>query len=282
MPTTHYNATQNQNLTTSLDGGALAGGDSVIVNKWSYDHNMGTDLTATDLALFQLKDGFSGRFRSQDTGALKLKCDQAGAGIFRNESNSPWIELTSTDATTKIATVENAPVRGDAQLICSSMLATNFYQQSGRSTLADTVACTTFYQLGGAAYAMKSGNALTTVYVMSGQLTCERNITTAHVMGGPGGGVGGRGELVIQDVAASVTTVNMDGGKLTLIEAADGAMTINGYAGEIDITRLRRNLTLVASTFYPTLIIRYSKKNTSTVTWNNTDKRGGAKFVAVD
>lgn len=262
-------------LATAL-GGAPSAGDSVYVDRTAIDFTSAT--LANDLLLMVLSAGFSGRFLSSLGGALNITCDRTSTGVFRNESNSPVVELRSTSASGVIYEIRNRPASGGV-LQVSSCKPTIVHQHAGVMRLEADVdlSAATLRVHGGEAIAKKTGGAATypllNGYCYNGRFIIERDVTTLYARG--------RGLIRLAYSDCSPTTVNLDGGTVEAMHCS-ALGTLQGDNGVFDERPCKTPFTVTTRAVGPGVTIL--RRRNSMVTYSSTsgDYGGGPTIIETD
>jgi hypothetical protein len=271
-----YLASESTTLATAL--GTVNAADSVFLQDFAVVYTNG-DISGDDLTALTLTPGFEGRF--QGAGVLIAVVNQTSTGILKNQSNSGYIEFTSTSTAGVIYNVINQSSRADGQLHGNTADTQNWYNISGVGFIETNYDVNTAWCYGGQLFIRRTATAAT--FPLAGSLNvsggfCElgRDVAQINVSGT------GRLRLLNTDITPS-GTVNMDGGTIEVIET--GAWANGGVleAGTIDLTQLKRSFTATSQTWHPGIIIRVKRTNSATMTRATpTDLAGGPTYQYID
>jgi hypothetical protein len=275
---THKSTTSSTSLLTHLGValGGIADGDTVRLNKFADRFATDTDLSTKDLLLFHMASEWEGRAQADGGAGFTLVCNRTSTGKVVNESKSPRVEIASTSSAGVIYEVENAPAAGGV-LQMGAMDCNKLIQQKGTAIVGDTCDLNILELLGGVADVRRTASyTLSLIRAMAGALTLRRDFTNMEIKSDPDQG---RAVVTLEDeLAAPSGAIDLDGGELRIVECGTVAQ-LNGYSGILDVRKIRNPITFTASLLFPGLKVYHSLSNTNTITWNATERRGGAQFI---
>lgn len=252
-------------------GGTVSNTDDVFFEKSVGDFTSGGNLSAADLTSFQILAGCRAKFAVADGGGLQLVVNQAGAGVFTDESSSPRVDLRSTSATGVIATIICRKPSG--LLRVDECDTETCIVQSGNAILAGNCDCANLIVDGGKVDALNGSYALTTLRQKGGVCNLARDVASAYLGGGQ--------QTWEHEAISPGSVLEMTGG--TLIVKRCGTVTqLNGYAGVLDISQLQRPFTITAATLHPGFTIRRKRSQIVMTISSATRIGGGERYVYVD
>ncbi|MGE3175862.1 MAG: hypothetical protein AB7O32_00215 [Vicinamibacterales bacterium] len=254
-----------------------AAGDTVYLTKGNQEFTSDCDLSANDLQLFHISPGFSGLF---DSVPLTLVSDQASTGKFVHQGNSRVIRLQSAAGPGVIYEIEVAPARASGEFYLNTVDCEYFSARAGTSFILTGADVSKIYSAKGASVIVRAGSAAPAeARAIGGRIVLERDVTDIWC------GVdadGTPGVVELNDTSCTPTNVYMNGGRLVLNDCGNITTKVHGYSGTIDMTNLRKKITVAAAEFHRGLVV-VQGGNTIEPTYTATPVRrgGGERIVRV-
>lgn len=252
------NTVNDPSALVALGSPSLAAGDTIEFVRYGSQFTS-ADFSATDLLKITAGPGFSGSFKAENAGQLKLTANRTSTGAFWNLSTASRIDLLSTGSTGVIYKVHMA---GSGQLWMSACkVAGGLFASSGLTYIAADVDLGLIDATGTAVVVQRktSGAFVPTTVKVSGNATVrmETDYGTANVYGGV---------LEHNDVSITPTQMNLYSGVTRIIDSGTiGGMLLDGDA-VLDFTQLKVAVTITGTTSVgPGCEIRY-KRTGPTVT----------------
>lgn len=272
--------TDNPAITAAL-GGTVNANDTIRLRKYAKTYTTGAITGNPDLAAAYLDAGFRGSFsaaRGGSSAPLTLVVNQAGAGVFVDQSNAEAVDLQSTSGAGVIYDIRYKAANGHllqlGAMDCDKLrvLRPGTVIAASGADVANAYcgAGTTTFDEGGPALTLLSGGG-------SGRwgpatINLNRDVTTLNVEG--------NATVVLNSTTCSPGTINMRGGTLVMGLQGD-VTTLQGDGGVIDQTRLTTPITIGTSALGPNVIILRSAQTVEPTVTTNNDYGGGPTIIVV-
>jgi len=254
---------------------APVAGDTVYFNDG--DTRIDTNLGWSGIDLLKLVIGpAKGGDVGSSTAPLEVVVDQVSTGQLQILGRGQQYYISGGGAANEITEIQFRPSAG-GQLILISCTNLDSSLELGSSVIETTVTLRNVF-VGGEHFGhiKPHSSDLVALLVVSGKGQCllERDYTIARVAES-----GTIYHDLTEPAAVAGGTLEMYGGRLVLIR---GAMAVlNAYAGEIDATQLKEDITPVDGEIYPGVTIKRLRNGPQLILSGVDLKYGGPKFVDV-
>lgn len=257
-------------INTAL-GGAPSAADIVILDKYGTQYTTG--IIAADLTSLKITKGFLSSMTAANGAALTCVVNQAGAGVFTDESSCPRLEINSTSSAGVIKEMRIGPAVPGLRSI-------------------NTCDCDVYYQYRPVTTRIESGADMAVATITAGSCNFVASaypLTTLHA-GGDAEidlnrdcgtiNIEGAASVSVNDTAVTPTTVEMRGGRFR--PSRCGTITnLNGRTGTVDMRDVQTPLIVSNRACGPDVEFLFTQASYAMVTFTSVsgDLGGGPKIT---